>query len=481
MARLERRLPAKAEKSFFLQYAKNLTSQGGEDGILQELFQLLDIYPKIHENNQKKPFCIDVGAWDGKHLSNTYTLLHDQGWSGILFEAHPDRSAELRALYNNRSDILCLQSLVDLDGENALPTLLAKYDTPLEPDFLSIDVDGADYHLWHAVGRKYRARVVCVEFNPSITNDVYFIQEPCIDVHQGASLLALIELGKELGYTIVVTTLFNAIFVRDDLVDKLPPFDNDINTLHIPQMSTSVFQTYDGELKFVGTKKLLWHQLPFNVNKLQVLSKREQVFPFGPPTVQGSNQEKITKALLVLEGQCDGESDSEAVSEAMQVLQKASTMPALQGMLHQGLSKVIFRLASTQSHDKNSNYAWMIQLADYLLDVANRRGNGQDYVQAERYYQLVRILISTLKKIDGCRDNLDHEEEIRIQYCDAMIALARIVRLQERVLEAWQLMVELEEDIDSLADQEKQSHYRILSDREKLKCSYLLSRSTTEI
>eukprot|EP01034_Spumella_vulgaris_P035098 gene35098-43273_t len=34
-------------------------------------------------------------------------------------------------------------------------------------------------------------------------------------------------------------------------------------------MGTEVFQTYDGELKFVGSKKLLWHKLAMNPQKLQ--------------------------------------------------------------------------------------------------------------------------------------------------------------------------------------------------------------------
>ena len=59
---LERRLPDIHSTSPLLQYASNVHSQGGEDGILDRLLQLVGTGPK---------HCIDIGAWDGVHLSNT--------------------------------------------------------------------------------------------------------------------------------------------------------------------------------------------------------------------------------------------------------------------------------------------------------------------------------------------------------------------------------------------------------------------------
>ena len=62
MAVLERRLPDIHSTSPLLQYASNVHSQGGEDGILDRLLQLVGTGPK---------YCVDIGAWDGIHLSNT--------------------------------------------------------------------------------------------------------------------------------------------------------------------------------------------------------------------------------------------------------------------------------------------------------------------------------------------------------------------------------------------------------------------------
>eukprot|EP01031_Cornospumella_fuschlensis_P008387 gene8387-10341_t len=210
MAKVSRALPEKAEDSYFLQFARNITSQGGEDGILEELFALL--LDKADHPFQR--YCVDIGAWDGKHLSNTFTLIHDKEWSGLLVEADEGRCASMKALYAQRDDVFPLCCLVDIEGENSLSNIFSRFHVPENLAFLSIDVDGADYHLWQSLrGSVYRPLVVCIEFNPTITNDVYYVQPPSVDVHQGSSLLAIVELGREMGYTLVVTTLYNGIFV----------------------------------------------------------------------------------------------------------------------------------------------------------------------------------------------------------------------------------------------------------------------------
>jgi hypothetical protein len=46
-------------------YEKNITSQFGEDGIIEEVLNRIGI-----ENAS----CVEFGAWDGKHFSNTWQL-----------------------------------------------------------------------------------------------------------------------------------------------------------------------------------------------------------------------------------------------------------------------------------------------------------------------------------------------------------------------------------------------------------------------
>lgn len=334
MAQIERRLDKNCLDSYFLQYAKDATSQGGEDGILEELFRLLSAGGNFVK------YCIDIGAWDGKHLSNTYTLLQEQQWAGLLLEAEGSRFCELQQLYEGRQDVLCLQRLVSLEGQDSLASILHEFQAPSTPGFLCIDIDGADYHLWKSVASSCRAAVVCIEFNPTIPNGIFFVQAPQIEIQQGSSLLAIKELGQSLGYTLVVTTTFNAIFVRDDLCHLLPVqhLHQDIHRLHLPYMATEVFQTYDGELKYVGMKKLLWHKLALNPQKLQMLSKKDRKYPFAPTTTASyqGNFDEILNQFVILN------SKSIFPKEVFQSLFALRQLPIIEGIATEMLHQLVF-------------------------------------------------------------------------------------------------------------------------------------------
>lgn len=55
MAKIEKRIKDCKNTSYFLKYSLNITSQGGEDGILQEIFQRIQLSSKLT--------CIDIGSW----------------------------------------------------------------------------------------------------------------------------------------------------------------------------------------------------------------------------------------------------------------------------------------------------------------------------------------------------------------------------------------------------------------------------------
>ena len=99
LPKLSRRHQSCLQSSYFLQFSKNEYSQGGEDGILRELFRLVGV--------SADPQCVDVGAWDGVHLSNTRALLESSSpenvkWSGLLLEANEERAKILSDLYAER-------------------------------------------------------------------------------------------------------------------------------------------------------------------------------------------------------------------------------------------------------------------------------------------------------------------------------------------------------------------------------------------
>ena len=175
---IRRRTPkSQRRRDGLIQYASDVTSQNGEDGILRKIFD--DILPPI-ENNEKR-YCVDVGAWDGKHLSNTYSLLVEPSgsscsWRGVLIEGDPDKFRELKGLHDPLGNI-CVNAMVTSDPTSAdsLVSILKREapELPIDFDFLCIDVDGSDYWLLHEVFQnQYRPKLICIESNPTMPNDL---------------------------------------------------------------------------------------------------------------------------------------------------------------------------------------------------------------------------------------------------------------------------------------------------------------------
>ena len=157
--------------------------------------------------------------------------------------------------------------------------------------------------------KKKKNSEVCGTFN-ILTFCAVFIQEADCSVHKGSSLLALVELGLELGYQLICTTTWNAIFITNELYPQVTQwnsdgaFDNSLESLHSSTMITELFQTYEGELVLAGPKKMLWHNVPINIQKMQMLSKRDRKFPFSPISYSGHFQ-KIKEYEVLLVNLCE--------------------------------------------------------------------------------------------------------------------------------------------------------------------------------
>jgi hypothetical protein len=160
-----------------------------------------------------------------------------------------------------------------------LDVILAGTPVPKDFDFLSIDVDGNDYHLWKAIS-SYSPKVVCIEFNPTIPTDVSFLQPADPSVRQGAGLLPLVELGKVKGYELVCVLQFNAFFVKSGDFQLFGISDNRAETLRKDlSLITYVFCGYDGQMFLSGFKRLPWHRLPMNASRIQHLPSFLRKYP----------------------------------------------------------------------------------------------------------------------------------------------------------------------------------------------------------
>ena len=285
-----REAPSRRRRDGLIRYANDNTSQNGEDGVIARIFELLPPPPSSSHR-----FCVDIGAWDGRHLSNTYSLLADNNnnalscsWKGLLVEADPEKFKDLRALHKEH---ICVNAAVSIarKSDNRLETLIRTHgpDIPEHFDFLCIDIDGSDYWVLQGLlqNSTYRPKVICIEFNPTMPDDLIFIPSKNDTIRQGASLSALVELAEQWGYVLVETTLFNAFFVLQDLYqdyfkEEVP--DTSIEALHEVTMGTSLYQLYDGTLKLWGCKKMLWHRMAIEEKKIQILPPERRHFPFAP-------------------------------------------------------------------------------------------------------------------------------------------------------------------------------------------------------
>ncbi len=264
------REPFDSSSNWLMQHGANITSQRGEDGVIEKIFSML---------GGLNHWCVEFGAWDGKHASNTYNLIANKNWQGVLIEADPDKYKELLQTFQGNAGAHCINAYVNISGESSLDNILASTGIPETFDLLSIDIDGNDYHIWDSL-KNYRPKVVVIEFNPSIPNDIVFVQDQDFSMNHGCSLRALIELGKEKGYELVCAAPWNGFFVDRQYYELFNIPDNSINSMYDQQQyATKLFQLYDGTLVMAGVTTLMWHGVPITHEDIQPLPRALRKFP----------------------------------------------------------------------------------------------------------------------------------------------------------------------------------------------------------
>jgi hypothetical protein len=251
----------------FQEWRRNVHSQYGEDGIIEELMKRAGL---------SHGYFIEFGAWDGRHLSNC-ALLAERDWPGCFIEGDAQRHTDLLANYADRPNISAVHALVGTSGENALGAILHRVGAPDTPAVLSIDIDGNDYHVWAAL-EGFRPSLCVVEFNPTIPSNVIYVQEEAQDVHRGCSLTALWRLAHSKGYALVAATDLNGFFMPMSLCA-----DKRIPTYHPQEIKDRryeayLFHGYDGTMLVGGRRELLWHGVPYAPLDLQLLPQSLRSF-----------------------------------------------------------------------------------------------------------------------------------------------------------------------------------------------------------
>ena len=183
---------------------RKVYSQFGQDGIIQEIFK------NIGTTNK---FCVEFGQnRPNFEESNTGFLRLDQKWDGLLMDLdakHPSIKNEMITSKN-------------------IVSLFHKYNVPLEPDFVSIDIDSCDLWVFKSIIQsEFKPRVLSVEYNPTYTDMSTVPDDPEFrwqgDCVYGASLYALEYTGRMNGYTLVAVVYpVDCFFVRNDVLGNAP-------------------------------------------------------------------------------------------------------------------------------------------------------------------------------------------------------------------------------------------------------------------
>lgn len=256
--------------SDLLAFRRNVTSEYGEDGIIEQIFEIV---------GEESRWCVELGALNGTHHSNVWTLIKHKGWNGVLIEADKTYYEKLRAEYADCPHAHTVQAFVSFEGEYSLDAIFSRTPLPHEFDLLSLDIDGNDYHLWESLS-KYMPRVLVIEFNPSIPDSISFVQPRDMDVFQGSSLRAVVDLSKEKGYELIAVNEGNAFFVQSALFPRFGIEDNSLERMHTDhRYETQVFQLYDGTLVYAGNTNLIWHKKPMDLENMQALPENDRKYP----------------------------------------------------------------------------------------------------------------------------------------------------------------------------------------------------------
>lgn len=250
-------------KDFYLAREYQVFSQNGEDGLL------LYIFSQIGTTNR---FFVEFGAGGGS--SNTLNLSTQFGWNGVSFDGDETSILKMRKLYDNLSaadDSRILRAETVWLSEETVKSQLSQYDIPFDIDLLSIDIDGIDYWLWHAL-EVFRPRVVVVEYNASLGPEAKLVIPYERDFcrwnkkwhpkgwYYGASLSAWADLAKTKGYELIAceSSGVNAFFVRADLITQNLPTQKVIQAFY-PDLRRKKFAS--DQQQFNELKAFPWIKL----------------------------------------------------------------------------------------------------------------------------------------------------------------------------------------------------------------------------
>ena len=230
----------------FKNFEKNIYSQCGQDGVLEEILSKI--------TNIDKLVTFEVGGWDGVTLSNTCNLLRNFKSTSIFIEANKDKYKRL--LENHKKElfagkVFAFNEFLTPKGYTSPSSFLKRCGLQYV-DFMSIDVDGMDYFIFRDLD--ISPKVVLIEFNPTFHPDVDFIQPENYKYNWGSSSNSIIKLARDKGYSLVHFFDTDLLLVRDDLIKEF-----NLDTIKSHEVFNKAYGYvgfgYDGTMFLIGSGK----------------------------------------------------------------------------------------------------------------------------------------------------------------------------------------------------------------------------------
>jgi hypothetical protein len=122
-------------------------------------------------NGKKNGTYLEIGAYEGKFISNTYLLEKQFGWTGISIDIESSSSESFRS--SGRNNKILISDALDIDYYD----LLVKEEFPIQIDYLQLDIEPQQNTLdclKKIPFDKFRFSVITYEtdyYDPSVPRD----------------------------------------------------------------------------------------------------------------------------------------------------------------------------------------------------------------------------------------------------------------------------------------------------------------------
>jgi hypothetical protein len=211
---------------------KKIFSQYNQDGVLEEIFNAIGVTNR---------YFVEFGSHGKKDsLGNTEFLRSEFNFDGLLMDGTEYGDTD----YKVHKEFIKAETINDT---------FKKHNVPSEFDFLSIDIDGEDFHVMNAINLDmFKPRVVSIEINAAIPYPFHLVQKHDSNWiwdggdYYGCSVAAIAELMEGKNYSLVCICGVDAIFINNDEIKKSGVEFKNINDVQeLYNLAENDIETFD--------------------------------------------------------------------------------------------------------------------------------------------------------------------------------------------------------------------------------------------